>query len=92
MSVVSGGLNNTTGSVVAMNELRAPRTSPSLQKPTGVVRCSDCGQSFPALEDADAILRANGRFVCGACHHQAWQRREPLRHRPQHDSVLAPPS
>jgi hypothetical protein len=31
VSVVSGGLNNTTGSVVAMNELRAPRTSPALR-------------------------------------------------------------
>jgi ribosomal protein S27AE len=71
-----------------LQQLRG-QSSPSLQKPTGVVRCSDCGQSFPALEDADAILRANARFVCGACHYQAWERRDSLRSREQHESVLA---
>jgi ribosomal protein S27AE len=42
----------------------------------GVVRCSDCGQTFPALEDAEAILQARGRFVCGDCHYEAWERRD----------------
>ena len=75
-----------------LQQLRA-QLSPSSRrpavKPAGVVRCSDCRESFPALEDADAILRTNGRFVCGACHYQAWQRRDPLRNRAQHDSLVA---
>jgi ribosomal protein S27AE len=66
--------------------------SPSLRRLAGsqarVVRCRDCGQSLPALEDADAILRTNGRFVCGDCHYEAWQRRDPLRNRGRHDSTV----